>query len=70
MPSYSFIAVEPGENGKIGVHFDSKGRLGSQIADITIYIEVGSEIYYLSFKGIVSAPLASDLIRREINRSE
>lgn len=62
MPSYPFIPIEPGENGKIDVHFDSKGRLGRQTADVTIYIEGESEVYNLSLKGVVSAPLASDVL--------
>ena len=62
MPSYPFIPIEPGENGKIDVHFDSKGRLGPQTADVTIYIEGESEVYNLSLKGVVSAPLARDVL--------
>ena len=58
-PSYPFIPIMPGEKGKIDVHFSSKGRLGSQQAEITIYNDGVEPVKKLYLKGTVVAPLAN-----------
>ena len=52
-PFYPFIPIEPGERGKISVHFNSKGRLGNQNPTITVYTNTDSGIYELNLKGII-----------------
>jgi len=52
-PFYPFIPIEPGERGKISVHFSSKGRLGNQNPTITVYTNTDSGIYELNLKGII-----------------
>jgi len=52
-PFYPFIPIEPGERGKISVHFSSKGRLGSQNPTITVYTNTDSGTYELNLKGII-----------------
>ena len=52
-PFYPFIPIEPGERGKISVHFSSKGRLGNQNPTITVYTNTDSGTYELNLKGII-----------------
>lgn len=52
-PFYPFIPIEPGERGKISVHFNSKGRLGSQNPTITVYTNTDPGTYELNLKGVI-----------------
>lgn len=52
-PIYPFIPIEPGESGKISVHFNSKGRLGSQTATITVYSDASEKIQKLNLTGVI-----------------
>ncbi len=52
-PFYPFIPIEPGERGKISVHFSSKGRLGNQSPTITVYTNTDPSTYELYLKGII-----------------
>lgn len=54
-PSYPFIPLAPGEEGFIGVHFDSKGRLGKQKPTITVYTNAKPQTYDLHLEGYVDA---------------
>jgi len=52
-PFYPFIPIEPGETGKISVHFNSKGRLGNQKPTITVYTNAEPDKYELHLKGVI-----------------
>ena len=52
-PFYPFIPIEPGERGKISVHFSSKGRLGNQTPTITVYTNTDPGSFELHLKGII-----------------
>ncbi len=52
-PFYPFIPIEPGERGKISVHFSSKGRLGNQTPTITVYTNTDPGTFELQLKGII-----------------
>ncbi len=52
-PFYPFIPIEPGERGKISVHFSSKGRLGNQSPTITVYTNTDPGTFELYLRGII-----------------
>ena len=52
-PFYPFIPIEPGERGKISVHFSSKGRLGNQTPTITVYTNTDPGTFELHLKGLI-----------------
>ena len=62
-PSYPFIPLAPGEEGYIGVHFKSAGRLGKQKPTITVYTNTEPQTYDLHLQGYVDA-------RRELDPEE
>ena len=53
VPSYPFIPIEPGENGFIGVTYNSVGKLGEQKASITIITNANPSKYVLHLLGNV-----------------
>ncbi|NNE30228.1 MAG: DUF1573 domain-containing protein, partial [Saprospiraceae bacterium] len=55
-PSYPFLPILPGEEGAIGVRFDSKGKLGKQKPVITVVTNADPKIYKLFLDGFVDAP--------------
>jgi len=57
-PSYPFIPIEPGEEGFIGVMYNSTGKLGNQKPSITVKTNAKPRTYQLYLKGIVDAPRA------------
>ncbi len=46
-PSFPFIPIAPGEEGYIGVVFDSSGKLGKQRPSITLTTNIGTKKIYL-----------------------
>jgi len=54
-PSYPFIPIAPGEEGFIGVNFDSAGRLGKQRPTITVITNANPKSYELHLEGFVDA---------------
>ncbi|MEM9820288.1 MAG: DUF1573 domain-containing protein [Bacteroidota bacterium] len=54
-PSYPFIPIAPGEEGFIGVSFDSAGRLGKQKPTITVMTNANPKSYELRLEGFVDA---------------
>lgn len=61
-PVYSFLPIEPNDSGKIDVRFNSKGRLGSQQAIITVFSDAEDETIKLKLTGIVRAKIAEQPI--------
>lgn len=59
-PSYPFVPIKPGEEGLIGVVFDSKGKLGQQKPTITVVTNARPHTYKLYLDGIVDAPRADE----------
>ena len=55
-PSYPFIPIGPGEEGYIGVIFDSKGKLGRQKPAVTINTNADPASYKLYLEGFVDSP--------------
>ena len=60
MPSYPFIPIGPGEEGYIGVVFDSKGKLGRQKPAVTINTNADPASYKLYLEGFVNSPEEDD----------
>ena len=56
-PSFPFIPIEPGKTGKIGVYFKSEGRLGGQIATVTVHSDAEESEMELYLKGVVRTEL-------------
>ncbi|MEM9920731.1 MAG: DUF1573 domain-containing protein [Bacteroidota bacterium] len=54
-PSYPFIPIAPGEEGYIGVVFDTKGKLGKQKPMITVETNADPPTYKLYLDGYVDA---------------
>ncbi len=54
-PTYPFIPIKPGEEGSIGVVFDSKGKLGRSIPTITVVTNARPTTYKLKLTGFVDA---------------
>ena len=52
-PSFPFIPIGPGEEGYIGVIFNSEGRLGNQQATITLVTNASPTTYKLKLEGLV-----------------
>jgi hypothetical protein len=53
VPSYPFIPIEPGEEGFIGVTYNSVGKSGEQKASITLITNANPSKYVLHLKGNV-----------------
>lgn len=47
-PSFPFIPIAPGDEGYIGVVFDSSGKLGKQRPSITLTTNIGTKKIYLT----------------------
>ncbi len=54
-PSYPFIPIEPGEEGYIGVTYNSTGKLGAQKPSITVVTNASPKTYKLYLEGTVDA---------------
>lgn len=54
-PSYPFIPIEPGEEGYIGVIFDSKGKLGRQKPSVVITTNADPATYTVYLEGYVDS---------------
>jgi len=54
-PSYPFIPIEPGEEGYIGVTFDSKGKLGRQKPSVVITTNADPATYTIYLEGYVDS---------------
>jgi len=59
-PTYPFIPIKPGEEGKIGVVFDSKGKLGRSTPTITVVTNSRPSTYKLKLTGFVDAERAEE----------
>ena len=58
-PSYPFLAIAPGEQGFIGVRYNSVGKFGDQVADIVVTSNGQPKITTLYLKGFVQAKVDS-----------
>ncbi|MFK7808355.1 MAG: DUF1573 domain-containing protein [Saprospiraceae bacterium] len=54
-PSFPFVPIAPGEEGYIGVVFDSKGRLGHQRPKVTITTNADPPTYEIFLEGNVDS---------------
>ncbi len=54
-PTYPFIPIKPGEDGSIGVVFDSKGKLGRSLPTITVVTNSRPSTHTLKLTGFVDA---------------
>lgn len=59
-PSYPFVPIKPGEEGEIGVVYDSKGKLGRQNPTITVVTNARPSTYKLKLQGFVDAERAKE----------
>ena len=69
-PSYPFIPIAPGEEGFIGVTFNSTGKLGPQKPSITITTNAEPKIHKLYLDGFVDAKKEDDQKPKEENKEE
>ena len=58
-PVFPFLEIEPGGTGEIGVRFNSKDRLGSQVATVTVYSDAENSEQELTIKGVVRSEIVS-----------
>ena len=58
-PVFPFLEIEPGGTGEIGVRFNSKDRLGSQVATVTVYSDAENNEQELIIKGVVRSEIVS-----------
>ncbi len=68
-PSYPFIPIAPGEEGKIDVVFDSKGKLGRQKNLITVVTNARPSTYQIYMEGTVDTERDSKPSAPEENES-
>jgi Protein of unknown function (DUF1573) len=52
-PSYPFIPIAPGEKGKIGVLFNSAGKMGIQRPYVTVTTNAQPKIWKVNLEGVV-----------------
>jgi Protein of unknown function (DUF1573) len=52
-PSYPFIPIAPGEKGKIGVIFNSAGKMGIQRPYVTVTTNALPKIWKVNLEGVV-----------------
>ncbi len=52
-PSYPFIPIAPGETGKIGITFNSAGKMGVQRPSITVTTNGVPKIVKVNLEGVV-----------------
>ncbi len=55
-PTYSFLPIEPGKTGEIGVRFDSKGKLGVSKSTVTLLTDARPAKQELFLTGTVIPP--------------
>ena len=55
-PTYSFLAINPGETGEIGARFNSTGKLGKSTSTITLLTDARSAKQELFLTGTVIPP--------------
>lgn len=55
-PSYPFIPIEPNEQGRISVSYNSVGKEGSQSPEITVVTNIGTKEIILTMEGFVEVP--------------
>jgi hypothetical protein len=58
-PVFPFLPIEPGKKGKISVRFNSKDRLGGQLATVTVYSDAKNNELELKLKGIIRSEIVS-----------
>ncbi len=52
-PVFPFLPIEAGDKGTIGVHYNSKGKLGQQKAEIKLITNISKEPIYVYLDGVV-----------------
>jgi hypothetical protein len=67
-PEYPFVPIKPGKTGKIGVKFNSTGKLGPQKPMVTLVTNASPKVYRIYLNGFVnSAPKeAPELIEEAV----
>lgn len=55
-PSFPFIPIEPNEQGRISVRYNSVGKEGNQAPDITVTTNINSKELILVMEGFVVVP--------------
>jgi len=69
-PSYPFIPIGPGEEGYIGVIFDSKGKLGRQKPSIVITTNADPATYTIYLEGYVDSAEEKKEVNNEEDKKE
>lgn len=55
-PTYSFMPIEPGATGEIGVRFDSNGKLGKMESSVTVLTDAKPAKHHLYLLGTITDP--------------
>lgn len=55
-PTYSFMPIEPGATGEIGVRFDSNGKLGKMESSVTVLTDANPAKHHLYLVGTITDP--------------
>ncbi len=58
-PVFPFLPIEPGEKGQILVRFNSKDRLGGQVATVTIYSDSDESEKELKLNGVIRSEIVN-----------
>lgn len=58
-PVFPFLPIEPGKTGAISVRFNSKDRLGGQLATVTVYSDAENKEQELKLKGVIRSEIVS-----------
>lgn len=65
-PSFPFLAIAPGEQGHIGVRFNSVGKDGPQKATVTLTTDASNKVVELHMVGLVKPKPKSDKDQKSI----
>lgn len=69
-PTYSFMAINPGETGEIGVRFDSKGKLGKMESKVTVLTDAKPAEHVLYLVGTITDPPKKEEDKKEATKKK
>ncbi len=69
-PVFPFLPIDPGQKGTIGVHYDSKGKLGQQKAEIKLITNISKDPVYVYLDGVVLDKAPEDIKSEEASAKD
>jgi len=67
-PTYSFMQIEPGATGEIGVRFDSNGKLGKMESSVTVLTDANPAKHHLYLMGTITDPPKKE--KKEVEKKD